>query len=47
MVEIDIVNSNPEGPRLGRREFFVTSIVGAGLYAAAVSPIAAQTVIHT
>ena len=47
MVEIDIVNSNPNAPRLGRREFFVTSIVGAGLYAAAVSPIAAQTVIHT
>lgn len=47
MVEIDIVNSNPDAPRLDRREFFVTSIVGAGLYAAAVSPIAGQTVIHT
>lgn len=47
MVEIDIVNSNPEAPRLDRREFFVTSIVGAGLYAAATMPIAAQTVIHT
>src|SRR5881227_2525227 len=47
MVEIDIVNSNPEAPRLDRREFFVTSIVGAGLYAAATMPISAQTVIHT
>ena len=47
MVEIDILNSNPDTARLDRREFFVTSIVGAGLYAAAVSPIAAQTVIHT
>ena len=47
MAEIDIVNSNPDNARLDRREFFVTSIVGAGLYAAAVSPIAAQTVIHT
>jgi carboxymethylenebutenolidase len=47
MVEIDIVNSNPDAARLDRREFFVTSIVGAGLYATAVSPIAAQTVIHT
>jgi len=47
MVEIDIVNSNPNGARLDRREFFVTSIIGAGLYAAAVSPIAGQTVIHT
>jgi carboxymethylenebutenolidase len=47
MADIDIVNSNPDTAQLDRREFFVTSIVGAGLYAAAVSPIAAQTVIHT
>ena len=47
MVEIDIINSNPEPPRLGRREFFVTSLVGAGLYAAAVSPISSQTRITT
>lgn len=47
MAEIDIVNNNPDAPRLDRREFFVTSIVAAGLYAAAVSPISAQTVIHT
>ncbi|HTH50555.1 MAG TPA: dienelactone hydrolase family protein [Pyrinomonadaceae bacterium] len=47
MVEIDIVNDIPNPPRLDRREFFVTSIVGAGLYAAAVSPISGQTVIHT
>ena len=47
MVELDIVNEIPNAPRLDRREFFVTSIVGAGLYAAATMPIAGQTVIHT
>lgn len=46
-MRIDIVNSNPEAPALDRREFFVTSILGAGLYAAAVSPIQAQTRITT
>ncbi|MBV9216998.1 MAG: dienelactone hydrolase family protein [Acidobacteria bacterium] len=46
-MKFDIVNSIPEAPTLGRREFFVTSIVGTGLYAAAVSPIAAQTAITT
>ena len=46
-MRIDIVNSNPEAPALDRREFFVTSILGAGLYAAAVSPIQAQTRIVT
>jgi carboxymethylenebutenolidase len=43
----DIVNSNPTAPILDRREFFVTSIFAAGVYAAAVSPIAAQTKITT
>lgn len=43
----DIVNSNPSAPVLDRREFFVTSIIGAGIYAAAVSPIQAQTKITT
>lgn len=47
MAEVDIVNDIPAASRMARREFFVTSIVGAGLYAAAVSPIAGQTVIHT
>lgn len=46
-MRVDIVNSNPEAPALDRREFFVTSILGAGLYAAAVSPIQAQTRITT
>ncbi len=46
-MRVDIVNSNPEAPALDRREFFVTSILGAGLYAAAVSPIQAQTRIVT
>lgn len=46
-MRIDIVNSNPEAPTLDRREFFVTSILGAGLYAAAASPIQAQTRITT
>lgn len=43
----DIVNSNPEAPTLDRREFFVTSILAAGTFAAAVQPIQAQTQIHT
>ena len=41
----DISDSNP--PALGRREFFATSIFAAGLFAAAVSPIQAQTRITT
>jgi carboxymethylenebutenolidase len=43
----DIVNSNPAAPTLGRREFFVTSILAAGTFAAAVQPIQAQTRIIT
>ena len=43
----DIVNSIPTAPILDRREFFVTSIFAAGVYAAAVSPIQAQTKITT
>lgn len=43
----DIVNSNPTAPVLGRREFFVTSILAAGTFAAAVRPIQAQTKITT
>lgn len=43
----DIVNSNPTAPTLGRREFFVTSILAAGTFAAAVRPIQAQTRIIT
>lgn len=43
----DIVNSNPTAPILGRREFFVTSILAAGTFAAAVQPIQAQTRIVT
>ena len=43
----DIVNSNPTAPVLGRREFFVTSILAAGTFAAAVHPIQAQTKITT
>ena len=46
-MEQDITNSNPGAPILDRREFFVTSILAAGTFAAAVRPIAAQTVIHT
>jgi carboxymethylenebutenolidase len=46
-MEIDIINSNPDAPRLDRREFFVTSIFAAGVYASAVMPIAAQTKITT
>lgn len=41
----DISDSNP--PALGRRDFFVTSIFAAGMFAAAVSPIQAQTKITT
>ena len=41
----DISDSNP--PALGRREFFATSIFAAGMFAAAVSPIQAQTRITT
>ena len=41
----DISDSNP--PALGRREFFATSIFAAGVFAAAVTPIQAQTKITT
>ncbi len=41
----DISDSNP--PALGRREFFATSIFAAGMFAAAVTPISAQTRITT
>lgn len=41
----DISDSNP--PPIGRREFFATSIFAAGMFAAAVSPISAQTKITT
>ncbi len=43
----DISNSEPTAPKLDRREFFVTSIFAAGLFAAAVQPISAQTKITT
>lgn len=43
----DIINTIPEATTLGRREFFVTSIAAAGTFAAAVTPIAAQTKITT
>src|SRR5215218_543647 len=43
----DISDSNPSAPRLDRREFFATSIFAAGMFAAAVSPISAQTRITT
>jgi carboxymethylenebutenolidase len=43
----DISNSEPTAPKLDRREFFVTSIFAAGIFAAAVSPIQAQTKITT
>lgn len=46
-MRVDIVNSNPEAPELSRREFFVTSILAAGIYGAAVTPISAQTKITT
>jgi carboxymethylenebutenolidase len=43
----DISDSNPSAPRLDRREFFATSIFAAGMFAAAVSPVQAQTRITT
>ena len=43
----DIVNSNPTAPELNRREFLVTSILAAGIYGAAVTPISAQTKVTT
>jgi len=43
----DIANSIPAAPVLDRREFFVTSILAAGTFAAAVQPIQAQTKITT
>ena len=43
----DISDSNPSAPRLDRREFFATSIFAAGMFAAAVQPINAQTKITT
>ena len=43
----DISDSNPSAPRLDRREFFATSIFAAGIFAAAVEPIQAQTKITT
>lgn len=46
-MEQDIVNSIPSAPALGRREFFVSSILAAGMYAKAVQPIQAQTRITT
>ena len=41
------MNSNPSAPVFDRREFLVTSIFAAGTFAAAVSPITAQTKITT
>ncbi len=46
-MRIDIGNIDPDAPSFDRREFLVTSILAAGTFAAAVTPIAAQTVIHT
>ncbi|MCC6825397.1 MAG: dienelactone hydrolase family protein [Acidobacteria bacterium] len=43
----DIINSIPDAPALNRREFLVTTILAAGIYGAAVEPIAAQTKITT
>jgi carboxymethylenebutenolidase len=43
----DISDSDPSAPRLDRREFFATSIFAAGMFAAAVTPISAQTKITT
>jgi carboxymethylenebutenolidase len=43
----DISDSNPSAPRFDRREFLVTSIFAAGMFAAAVEPIQAQTKITT
>jgi carboxymethylenebutenolidase len=42
----DIISLIPDAPQVGRREFFVTSIL-AGVFASAVSPIQAQTRIVT
>ena len=39
--------SMPLGPKVGRREFLVGSIYAAGIFAAAVTPISAQTKITT
>jgi len=46
-MEQDIVNTFADAPSVGRREFLVTSIFAAGVFAAATTPISAQTVIHT
>jgi len=46
-MEQDIVNTLPDAPAFNRREFLVTSIFAAGVYAAAVTPIAGQTKITT
>ena len=46
-MEQDIVNTFADAPVLNRRDFFVTSILAAGTYAAAVQPIHAQTRIVT
>lgn len=43
----DISSSDPDAPRLDRREFFVSSIFAAGMFAAAVPSINAQTKITT
>lgn len=43
----DISDSNPSAPRFDRREFLVTSIFAAGMFAAAVEPVQAQTKITT
>jgi len=43
----DIVNTIPDAPVFDRREFFVTSILAAGTFAAAVQPIHGQTKITT
>lgn len=46
-MEQDIVNSIPNAPVFGRREFLVTSILAAGTFAQAVQPIQTQTKITT
>lgn len=43
----DISSLVPTAPEWNRREFLVTSIVAAGVFASAVQPITAQTVIKT
>lgn len=43
----DISSSDQSAPILDRREFFATSIFAAGMFAAAVQPISAQTKITT